>query len=250
MGWLPPWGIVTQPLAFVLFLTAGIAATKRIPFDTPEGESEIIGYFVEYSGMKFGMFLMADFVETVVIAGHDHRAVPGRLAGALPAGRRLPSPVGGLPAPAAPRGDAAAGRVRSSLKVAVMIFIPHAHPLDAAALPVRSGHAPGLARPVPALRSSTSCCTGAPCLPARWGALHEARTALLPARGAQRARADRRPLLPQHGQAHRSRVRPEGRPRRGDHPVPGRAPALLAAPALAAPSGAPRATARRAAWPA
>src|SRR5258705_8479232 len=68
-GWLPAWGLVTQPLAFVLFLTAGIAATKRIPFDTPEGESEIIGYFVEYSGMKFGMFAMADFLETVVIAG-------------------------------------------------------------------------------------------------------------------------------------------------------------------------------------
>ncbi len=68
-GWLPKWGLVTQPLAFVLFLTAGIAATKRIPFDTPEGESEIIGYFIEYSGMKFGMFAMADFLESVVIAG-------------------------------------------------------------------------------------------------------------------------------------------------------------------------------------
>ena len=68
-GWLPAWGIVTQPLAFVLFLTAGIAATKRAPFDTPEGESEIIGYFVEYSGMKAGMFMMSDFLETVVIAG-------------------------------------------------------------------------------------------------------------------------------------------------------------------------------------
>src|SRR5216684_4219500 len=68
-GWLPAWGILTQPLAFVLFVTAGIAATRRIPFDMPEGESEIIGYFVEYSGMKFGMFVMADFLETVVIAG-------------------------------------------------------------------------------------------------------------------------------------------------------------------------------------
>ncbi len=67
--WIPAWGILTQPLAFFLFLTAGIAATKRIPFDMPEGESEIIGYFVEYSGMKFGMFAMADFLETVVIAG-------------------------------------------------------------------------------------------------------------------------------------------------------------------------------------
>jgi NADH-quinone oxidoreductase subunit H len=68
-GWLPKWGLVTQPLAFVLFVTAGIAATKRVPFDTPEGESEIIGYFVEYSGMKFGMFLMTDMVETTVLAG-------------------------------------------------------------------------------------------------------------------------------------------------------------------------------------
>jgi NADH-quinone oxidoreductase subunit H len=67
-AWIPAWGIITQPLAFVLFLTAGIAATKRVPFDTPEGESEIIGYFVEYSGMKSGMFMMSDFLETVVIA--------------------------------------------------------------------------------------------------------------------------------------------------------------------------------------
>jgi NADH-quinone oxidoreductase subunit H len=68
-AWVPAWGLLTQPLAFVLFLTAGIAATKRVPFDMPEGESEIIGYFVEYSGMKFGLFLMADFLETVVMAG-------------------------------------------------------------------------------------------------------------------------------------------------------------------------------------
>jgi NADH-quinone oxidoreductase subunit H len=68
-SWIPAWGILTQPLAFVLFLTAGIAASKRIPFDTPEGESEIIGYFVEYSGMKYGMFAMADFLETVLVAG-------------------------------------------------------------------------------------------------------------------------------------------------------------------------------------
>jgi NADH-quinone oxidoreductase subunit H len=68
-GVIPQWGLFTQPIGLILFLTAGIASTKRIPFDFPEGESEIIGYFVEYSGMKFGMFLMADFVETVVIAG-------------------------------------------------------------------------------------------------------------------------------------------------------------------------------------
>ncbi len=67
-GWLPKWGILFQPLGFLLFVTAGMAETKRIPFDLPEGESEIIGYFVEYSSMKFGAFFMTDFVETILIA--------------------------------------------------------------------------------------------------------------------------------------------------------------------------------------
>ncbi len=63
------WGVVYQPLAFLLFLTAGAAITKRSPFDLPEGESEIVGYHVEYSGMKFGMFLMTDFFESIVVCG-------------------------------------------------------------------------------------------------------------------------------------------------------------------------------------
>ena len=67
-GWLPRWGIVTQPVAFIVFVTAALAETKRLPFDLPEGESEIIGYFVEYSGMKFGMFFLSDFLETIVVA--------------------------------------------------------------------------------------------------------------------------------------------------------------------------------------
>ncbi|MFB3075362.1 MAG: NADH-quinone oxidoreductase subunit H, partial [Candidatus Methylomirabilales bacterium] len=67
-GWIPFWGIVTQPVAFVIFVTAALAETKRAPFDLPEAESEIIGYFVEYSGMKFGMFFLTDFLETIVVA--------------------------------------------------------------------------------------------------------------------------------------------------------------------------------------
>jgi NADH-quinone oxidoreductase subunit H len=67
-GWIPMWGIVVQPLAFFVFATAALAETKRTPFDMPEGESEIIGYFVEYSGMKFGMFFLADFLETIMVA--------------------------------------------------------------------------------------------------------------------------------------------------------------------------------------
>jgi len=70
VDWLPGnfslWGIFYQPLAFFLYFTAAIAESKRIPFDVPEGESELAaGYFTEYSGMKFGMFFMGEFVEVI-----------------------------------------------------------------------------------------------------------------------------------------------------------------------------------------
>ncbi len=67
-GWIPKWGVFTQPLAFLLFLPAAIAETKRVPFDIPEGESEIIGYNLEYSGAKFALFLLGEFMEIVVLA--------------------------------------------------------------------------------------------------------------------------------------------------------------------------------------
>src|SRR5439155_1925096 len=67
-GWLPMWGVVVQPLGFILFLVAGIAETKRVPFDLPEGESESIGYFVEYSSMKYGALVTVDFIKTVLVA--------------------------------------------------------------------------------------------------------------------------------------------------------------------------------------
>jgi NADH-quinone oxidoreductase subunit H len=67
-GFIPRWGVLLQPAGCLLFLVAGIAETKRIPFDLPEGESEIIGYFLEYSSMKFAMFMLTDFVETILIA--------------------------------------------------------------------------------------------------------------------------------------------------------------------------------------
>jgi NADH-quinone oxidoreductase subunit H len=65
------WGIfgLPQAIAFVLFLTAAIAETKRTPFDIPEGEPEIIGYFVEYSGLRFGMFFLGEFIEIVFSSG-------------------------------------------------------------------------------------------------------------------------------------------------------------------------------------
>ncbi len=69
LSWLPAWGIFIQPLGFLLFFAAAFAETKRAPFDLPEGESEIIGYFIEYSGMKFGMYMIGEFIEVVTLAG-------------------------------------------------------------------------------------------------------------------------------------------------------------------------------------
>jgi NADH-quinone oxidoreductase subunit H len=60
------WGIFVQPLAFFMFLAAAIAEQKRVPFDAPEGESEIIaGYFVEYSSFKFLMFYTGEYIEVI-----------------------------------------------------------------------------------------------------------------------------------------------------------------------------------------
>ncbi|MBA3463965.1 MAG: NADH-quinone oxidoreductase subunit H [Deltaproteobacteria bacterium] len=64
LNWLWLW----QPLGLLLFFTAAIAETKRAPFDIPEGEPEIIGYFVEYSGMRWGIFFLAEFIEIVFIS--------------------------------------------------------------------------------------------------------------------------------------------------------------------------------------
>jgi len=67
---LPSWGIFLQPLGFLMFLCTMMAENKRPPFDIPEGESEIIaGYHLEYSGMRFGLFFMSEFIGVVVIAG-------------------------------------------------------------------------------------------------------------------------------------------------------------------------------------
>jgi NADH-quinone oxidoreductase subunit H len=63
---IPKWGIITQPLAFVMFFTAMLGELKRVPFDAPEGESEIIaGYFMEYSGMRWSGFMLAEYVGIV-----------------------------------------------------------------------------------------------------------------------------------------------------------------------------------------
>ncbi|MBY0469908.1 NADH-quinone oxidoreductase subunit NuoH [bacterium] len=60
---IPKWGIFIQPLGFLIFTTAAFAETNRLPFDLPEGESEIVaGYHLEYGSMKFAVFMMAEYV--------------------------------------------------------------------------------------------------------------------------------------------------------------------------------------------
>jgi NADH-quinone oxidoreductase subunit H len=68
-GFLPAWGIFLQPVGFVVLLLAGMAETKRGPFDLPEAESELAaGYFTEYSGMKFLLFWLGEFMEIALFA--------------------------------------------------------------------------------------------------------------------------------------------------------------------------------------
>ncbi len=63
------WFIIPQFLGFVIFLIAGIAETHRLPFDLPEAESELIaGFHSEYSGMKFGMFFVGEYLGITLVS--------------------------------------------------------------------------------------------------------------------------------------------------------------------------------------
>ena len=63
------WFIVLQPIGFVIFMIAGIAETHRIPFDLPEAESELVaGFHSEYSGMKFGMFFVGEYIGITLVS--------------------------------------------------------------------------------------------------------------------------------------------------------------------------------------
>jgi len=67
LGWIV-WNL-SQPLGFIIFLIAGMAETNRAPFDMPEAEQELTaGYHTEYSGMKFDLFFMAEYIKIIAMS--------------------------------------------------------------------------------------------------------------------------------------------------------------------------------------
>ena len=64
------WFIVPQVVGFLIFMLAGFAETNRAPFDLPEADAELVqGYQTEYGGMRFGSFLLVEYMEILVVAG-------------------------------------------------------------------------------------------------------------------------------------------------------------------------------------
>jgi NADH-quinone oxidoreductase subunit H len=64
------WYVVPQFVGFLIFVTAGLAETARIPFDLPEADSELVaGYNTEYGGMRFGSYFLAEYIEMAGVAG-------------------------------------------------------------------------------------------------------------------------------------------------------------------------------------
>lgn len=83
------WFVVYQPFAFLLYLVAGLAEINRIPFDMPESESELAsGFNIEYSSMKFALFMIAEYTHLITVAALTATVFLGGWRGPL-----LPGPV-------------------------------------------------------------------------------------------------------------------------------------------------------------
>ena len=118
------WFIVPQLVGFLIFMVAGFAETNRAPFDLVEADSELVqGFMTEYGGMRFGTFLLVEYLEMTVVCGNRRGDVPRRLDG---------------PRPGLPRPDLDAGE---DLRPALLL---HLGAGDAAAAALRPADGAGL----------------------------------------------------------------------------------------------------------
>lgn len=66
---LPNWYILSQPLAFVIFLIAAVAETNRAPFDLPEAETELVsGFHTEYSAFRFSFYFLGEYINMIIVS--------------------------------------------------------------------------------------------------------------------------------------------------------------------------------------
>ena len=84
-GWFTNWYVFQQPLGALIFFIAATAEANRTPFDLTEADSEIVaGFATEYSGMRFGFFFFAEYVNVFVVSALHRDAVLRRLERAVP----------------------------------------------------------------------------------------------------------------------------------------------------------------------
>jgi len=85
LGFIPRWYVIFQFPLFLVFLLAGIAETNRAPFDLPEAESELVGgYHTEYSGVKFALFFLAEYLNVITVSAVAATAFLGGPDGPAP----------------------------------------------------------------------------------------------------------------------------------------------------------------------